>query len=219
MAKAPSLWEEAVQRGDREPRTQRTRKLSSAWRVCWRKRMQHRGMPLCMRSQWKRTLHSLLGRWTKGVEPCAVKAACTVLNGEREETGGGPRLALTQPGFRQQVSASVRPLKKHMTKFTELLKGNLVDYAIEYRVHATCRMFQRHIGAEEVAFILSHGQVIEHYDEDFPLPSVLLNGRTAANRPLHVVVGINVDEQKLVIITTYEPDTLQWADNFSRRIV
>ena len=54
-----------------------------------------------------------------------------------------------------------RPLKKHMTEFTELLHGNLIDYTIEYRVHATRRMFQRHIGAEE-----------------------------------------NVDEQKLVIITT-----------------
>ena len=106
-----------------------------------------------------------------------------------------------------------------MTEFTELLHRNLVDYAIEYRVHATRRMFQRHIGAEEVAFILTHGQVIERYDEDFPLPSVLLNGRTAAHRPLHVVVGINVDEQTLVIITTYEPDALQWADNFARRIV
>ena len=106
-----------------------------------------------------------------------------------------------------------------MSKFTEILKGNLLDYAIEYRVHATRRMFQRHIGAEEVDFILNHSQVIERYDEDFPLPSVLLNGRTAANRPLHVVVGINMDEQKLVIITTYEPDVLQWADNFSRRIV
>jgi hypothetical protein len=79
-------------------------------------------------------------------------------------------------------------------------------------------MFQRHISAEEVAFILTHGQVIERYEEDFPLPSVLLNGCTAANRPLHVVVGINVGERKLVVITTYEPDALQWADNFSRRI-
>jgi len=60
---------------------------------------------------------------------------------------------------------------------------------------------------------------LRRYDEDFPLPSVLLNGRTAANRPLHVVVGSNVDEQQLVIITTYEPDALQWADNFSRRII
>ena len=92
-----------------------------------------------------------------------------------------------------------------MTNFSELLKGNLAEYAIEYRVPATRRMFQRHIDPEEVAFILTHGQVIERYDEDFPLPSVLLNGRTTANRSLHVVVGINADEQKLVIITTGIP--------------
>ena len=89
----------------------------------------------------------------------------------------------------------------------------------EYRVHATRRMFQRHIGEQDVALLLAHGHVIERYDEDFPLPSVLLNGCTAANRPLHVVVGVNVPEKKLVIITTYEPDALQWADDFSRRIV
>ena len=56
-----------------------------------------------------------------------------------------------------------------MTNFTELLKGNLTEYIIEYRVHATRRMFQRHIGAEDVTFLLTHGQVIERYDEDFPL--------------------------------------------------
>jgi len=33
---------------------------------------------------------------TKGAAPDAVKAARPVLNGEREETGWGPRLALTQ---------------------------------------------------------------------------------------------------------------------------
>ena len=61
---------------------------------------------------------------------------------------------------------------------------------------------------------------MRHRDESpNPLPSALLHGRTVGNRPLHVVVGINADEQRLVIITTYEPDTLQWADNFSRRIV
>jgi hypothetical protein len=81
------------------------------------------------------------------------------------------------------------------------------------------RLFQRRIGEEEVAFILSHGRVIENYDEDFPLPSVLLNGRTPADRPLHVVVGINVADQKLVIITVYEPNRLEWAAGFSRRIV
>ena len=105
-----------------------------------------------------------------------------------------------------------------MTNFTALLQGSLVAYAIEYRVHATRRMFQRRIGAEEVETLLTHGQVIERYEADFPLPSALLNGRTAAGRPLHVVVGINVAERIFAIITTYAPDPLQWADNFTRRI-
>lgn len=104
-----------------------------------------------------------------------------------------------------------------MAKFIELLKGNLTSYAIEYREHATRRMFQRRIDAEEITSIMKNGQVIERYDEDFPLPTVLLNGRTAMNRPLHVVVGINKDEKILVVITAYEPDTLRWTGNFSRR--
>ena len=106
-----------------------------------------------------------------------------------------------------------------MTTFTEYLKGNLADYDIEYRVHATRRMFQRHISEENIKCLLAHGQVIERYDEDFPLPSVLLNEPRIAKRPLHVVVGINDAERKLVLITAYEPDPLEWTDHFSRRIV
>src|SRR5262245_42411847 len=41
---------------------------------------------------------SMLWRWTKGVAPCAVKAACTVLNGGDEETYRKvTRLVPTQP--------------------------------------------------------------------------------------------------------------------------
>ena len=106
-----------------------------------------------------------------------------------------------------------------VTAFTEYIEGNLADYAVEYRVHATRRMFQRQISEKDVEWLLARGQVIERYDEDFPLPSVLLNGYRVAGRPLHAVVGINVAEQKLVLITTYEPDPQQWTDHFSRRIV
>ena len=49
----------------------------------------------------------LLWRSTIGVEPCAVKAASTVLNGGDEETCSNvTRLVPTQ--LQQQVSASVR---------------------------------------------------------------------------------------------------------------
>ena len=60
--------------------------------------------------------------------------------------------------------------------------------------------------------------IIEKYDSDFPLPSVLINGKTSNNRPLHVVIGINSAENKLVIITAYEPGPIMWEDNYSRRM-
>jgi len=47
--------------------------------------------------KWEQTLHGGPWRTTKGAAPCAVKVACTVLNGEREETyRKATRLALTQ---------------------------------------------------------------------------------------------------------------------------
>ena len=38
------------------------------------------------REKWEQTLHGCPWRPTKGVAPCAVKVACTVLNGGDEET-------------------------------------------------------------------------------------------------------------------------------------
>nr|VFK09350.1 MAG: Domain of unknown function (DUF4258) [Candidatus Kentron sp. LPFa] len=64
---------------------------------------------------------------------------------------------------------------------------------------------------------LREGEVIERYDEDFPLPSVLINGCAAGGRPLHLVVGMNAPERKFVIITVYEPDSRRWVRDFSRR--
>ncbi|OQY58044.1 MAG: hypothetical protein B6245_13935 [Desulfobacteraceae bacterium 4572_88] len=104
-----------------------------------------------------------------------------------------------------------------MTKFADAISGNLTDYDIEYRIHTTRRMFQRNIHETDIELVLKEGHVIERYDEDFPLPSVLISGRTSANRPLHLVAGVNVLEQKLVIITAYEPDPLRWMENFSFR--
>jgi len=97
------------------------------------------------------------------------------------------------------------------------MKQRYKEYAIEYRIHATRRMFQRSISQESVEEVLSSGDIIENYDSDFPLPSVLVSGRTHNNRPLHVVVGINIAERKLVVITAYEPDPKRWSPDYSKR--
>jgi hypothetical protein len=78
-------------------------------------------------------------------------------------------------------------------------------------------MFQRAISSQQVDYVLHHGDIIERYDNDQPLPSVLINGCTLEQRPLHIVAAINKQERQLVIVTVYEPNILKWADNFSRR--
>ena len=50
----------------------------------------------------------------QGVEPCAVKAASTVLNGGDEETCGNvTRLVPTQPGFRPRLTPGVRRYRRN----------------------------------------------------------------------------------------------------------
>jgi len=104
-----------------------------------------------------------------------------------------------------------------MPKLTDFIEGDPRDYALEYRAHAAHRMFERNIHKNDVEIVLREGDVIERYDKDFPLPSMLISGRTARDRPVHLVVGINPFERKFVIITVYEPDPLRWTENFSRR--
>ncbi len=98
------------------------------------------------------------------------------------------------------------------------LSEDIVNYAIEYRIHAVRRMFQRDIHEDDVEYILKYGEVIEKYDDDFPLPSLLVNGLSLSGRPLHVVAGVNNLEKIIVIITAYQPDPLRWSDNFAGRV-
>lgn len=91
------------------------------------------------------------------------------------------------------------------------------NFEIIYRLHASKRMFEREISDDDVGYMLKNGEVIERYDDDYPLPSLLLNGFTKNKRPLHLVVALNRDEKRLIIVTVYEPNPLKWLDNFSRR--
>jgi len=80
-------------------------------------------------------------------------------------------------------------------------------------------MFERDINHEDIENLLSNGKIIEHYPEDYPLPSVLLNGHTLTNESLHAVLAINESEGKLIIVTAYKPNITKWIDNYSRRKV
>ena len=78
-----------------------------------------------------------------------------------------------------------------------------------FRIHAIQRMFERRVSEETVRQVLQSGEMIEDYSDDMPSPGGLILGR-CGNRPLHVVMAENSQEDELVVITIYEPDPAQW---------
>lgn len=96
--------------------------------------------------------------------------------------------------------------------------ADIDNYKIAYRVHSSKRMFERQIDNNDIEYILRTGEIIEYYNNDYPLPSVLINGCTKNKRHIHLVVAINKHEKQLIIVTVYEPSSKKWLDDFSRRI-
>ena len=87
---------------------------------------------------------------------------------------------------------------------------------VTYRVHAVRRMFERGITEADVHTALSEGEEIAAYPDDTPYPSRLLLGRWG-DKPLHVVVAYNAQDDEEIVITVYEPDPALWEDGFRRR--
>ena len=99
-----------------------------------------------------------------------------------------------------------------------ILTRLLADDRIAFKRHALIRMQQRHIRADDVKAMLQASEVIEHYDHDHPLPSVLLLGMTPKQRALHAVVAVDPDGDGMVwVITVYEPDQLNWQPDLRTR--
>ena len=81
--------------------------------------------------------------------------------------------------------------------------------------HVLIRFQQRHISYAEVKETILCGEIIEEYPDDYPYPSCLILGETAAGRTLHIVAGLS--ETNLWIVTAYEPDSSKWSEDFRRR--
>jgi hypothetical protein len=73
------------------------------------------------------------------------------------------------------------------------------------------------IRIDEVLEALDAGEIIEEYPDDQPYPSCLIFGRTRATRPLHIVCAPVLTEQRLIVITIYQPDPARWETDFKRR--
>ena len=54
---------------------------------------------------------------------------------------------------------------------------------------------------QELYEAICRGEVIEMYPDDTPYPSVLIFGRTNANRPLYTVCAYDGDGGRTIIVT------------------
>jgi len=102
-------------------------------------------------------------------------------------------------------------------KLSDVLSTHPLNYEIVYRIHATKRMFQRSISEEDAEEVLCNGHIIEDYPDDYPFPSVLMNGLTKTGKYIHCVAGIDYANRRIYIITLYDPDADKWLDTFSKR--
>jgi len=73
------------------------------------------------------------------------------------------------------------------------------------------------IQVEEILQALDSGEIIEEYPGDKPYPSCLILGQTMTGRLLHIVCAPVLLEDRLIIITTYQPDPNRWEPGFRRR--
>jgi len=87
--------------------------------------------------------------------------------------------------------------------------------SLRWTSHVLERIFQRRIRMDDVEKVLTSGEIIEQYPSDYPFPSCLVLGHTAAGLPLHVVCGSNGTE--LWLVTAYFPNPAEWSDDFRQR--
>jgi hypothetical protein len=77
-------------------------------------------------------------------------------------------------------------------------------------------MFEWKINSEEVATVLSIGEVIMEYPADKPFESRLMLG-FPGGRPLHVVAALDPCTGTCHVITAYVPDPAIWQPDFRTR--
>lgn len=76
---------------------------------------------------------------------------------------------------------------------------------VEWRAHALRRMLERNINRAAVVEVITEGEQIRHYADDRPFPSSLFLG-SVHDRVVHVIAALDADDQRVYVISAYEPD-------------
>jgi hypothetical protein len=97
-----------------------------------------------------------------------------------------------------------------------MVKYPLTCREIIYSGHAVRRMFERDLRPGEVRAVIEGGEIIASYPDDQPYASYLLL-RWSHDRPLHVVLAVDIENRRCYVITAYIPDLTLWQPDFKTR--
>lgn len=111
--------------------------------------------------------------------------------------------------------------EENFVDWIAIIRECFVRNAVLYTSHSRNEMLREEFGEiveREVVEAVMAGEIIEEYPDDTPYQSVLMFGKTHANRPIHMVCAYAPDEQLVIVITVYHPDPRRW-DDYRRRII
>lgn len=94
----------------------------------------------------------------------------------------------------------------------ECLKNMCQAENITVTEHARRRLTERKITIGDIICGIRKGEIIRQYEDDKPLPSCLILGKSENGRHIHIVVSH--DEKWIYLITAYYPDSSIWKADF-----
>ena len=81
--------------------------------------------------------------------------------------------------------------------------------------HGKNRLTDRGISVADIINAIAYGEIIRKYEDDLPLPSCLVLGKSLNGNPIHVV--ISHDNEFIYLITAYYPDPELWDEGFKNK--
>lgn len=97
----------------------------------------------------------------------------------------------------------------------EILKQMNKPSQIALTKHAKERLIERNITIADIVKGIETGEIIKQYEDDKPIPSCLILGRSVNNSYIHIV--LSNDEEYIYLITAYYPNLEQWEDDLKTR--
>lgn len=86
---------------------------------------------------------------------------------------------------------------------------------IEVTAHAVLQLKARNIKLADIYAGIDNGEIIEQYPDDKYYPSCLILYFRVNGEPVHFVCSIG--NNKIYIITAYNPDSDHWENDFKTR--